>query len=158
MGKINKPNKFCKIFGSEIEFENQLTDQEFRLYCLYLRTVHWDNRHESFGFSDLTIRNIRKHYLHNWSIGKISNTRRSLIKKGWLEKNQYGEIGVREYKIYRLKNVPSAEKCIQRIRQGLQINEQDVHFNEQTYKNKTSLLEGKKTSIFDEISFFRSPD
>ena len=144
MRKVHKPNKFCKIFGIEIEYENQLTDQELRLYHLYLRIVHWDSRHESFGISDITILDIKKHYLHNWSTGKISNTRNSLIKKGWLEKYSRSEIGVKEYQVYRLKNVQSAEQCIQQMRQGLPINEQDVHSAEQDYEEKSALLKEEK--------------
>lgn len=157
--RINKPNKYCKLFGIEIEYENQLTDPEVRFYHVYLRTVDWDVKHkETFGFSDISLRDLKKHYLPNWSIAKMSGVRRSLIKKGWLEMKAGGQIGVKNYYIYRLKSVQVAEQCIQQMRQGLPIDEQLVQFSEQSDKEKTALLKKETLNLVEKMSFPRSVD
>jgi len=152
--KIRKPNKYCRLFGVEIEYEKQLSDAETRLYHLYLRIVDWDVKHgDIFGSTDITIRRLREHYLPSWSIGKISYTRQSLIEKKWLEKRSDGSVGVVNFLVYRIKHVQSAEHLIQQMRQGVPITEKLV----QCYENKGSggmgLFKHEKAELSNKFRF-----
>lgn len=142
--RINKPNKFCKLYGIELEYEKDLSDAEVRLYHVYLRIVDWDSKHtHTFGSSPVTIRQLQSEYLPNWSTGKISYTRQSLIKRGWLEKKPEKRIGVCYYMIYRSKSVKAAEHTIQLIRQGVQTPEQPVQPTEKGSPDGRELLRRK---------------
>ena len=125
--RFRKPNKYCKLFGIEIEYEKSLNDAEVRLFHFYLRTVDWEIRHvDYFGTSELTVRDIHELYLPNWSTGKINNTQRSLIKKGWLHRTYYGRIEIINYEMYRESSVQLAEQEIHQTRRGVQLLKKDV--------------------------------
>ena len=152
--RINKPNKFCKLYGIELEYEKKLTDAEVRLYHVYLRIVDWDTKHiHTFDSSAITVRQLQSAYLTHWSVGKISYTRRSLIEKRWLEKRPEHRIGVREYRVYRLKSVQLAEQAIQLIRQGVQIPEQPVQPDEKGSPEGRELLRKKMEELRDKMKF-----
>jgi hypothetical protein len=83
--------------------------------------VDWDKRHnETFSSTNTTLRDIKKFYLPNWSLGKISYTRRGLIKKGWLVERVDKRTEVRNYRIYREKNVQIVEQEFQLDKQNVQ--------------------------------------
>ena len=135
--RINKPNKFCKLYGIELELERDLLDTEVRLFHIYLRLVDWDIKHkDTFGSTAITIRQLKSMYLPKWSIGKISYVRNSLIQKKWFEKRDEGRIGIREYRVYRAKGFQIAERYLPLIRQGVQISEPSVQSNEKMVSNE----------------------
>jgi len=155
--KIGKPNKYCKLFGVEIEYEKNLNDAEVRLYHLYLRIVDWDIKHkETFGSVEISIRSLKQFYLSNWSVGKLSYTIRSLIKRGWLEKREDGRMSIKHYGFYRLKNVQVAEQLIQKVRQGVQLTEQDVQLASRDDNEKVKIFKQEKAELIDKMSFRRS--
>lgn len=150
--RINKPNKFCKLYGVELEYEKNLSDAEVRLYYIYLRLVDWDSKHtHTFGSTAITIRQLKSVYLPDWSVGKISYVRRSLIQKRWLEKCPDKRIGVREYRIYRSKSVQVAEQYVQLIRRGVQLPEQSVQSSEKGSPDGRELLRRKKEELLGKM-------
>lgn len=155
--RINKPNKFCKLFGVDIDYENNLTDPEVRMYHLYLRIVDWDSKHrEVFGLSNISVRDLKKHYLHNWSEGKISETRNSLVEKGWFIRESKTVYGVKNYYIYRLRSVQTAEHCIHHTRQGIPIDERDVHQTERSKEDVFDSIMKEKDEVVRKMSSWRS--
>ncbi|OGN03279.1 MAG: hypothetical protein A2655_00415 [Candidatus Yanofskybacteria bacterium RIFCSPHIGHO2_01_FULL_43_42] len=117
-------NKFCRFYTFEIEFENTLNDAEFRLFCLLQRIIDWDSKHEkTFGSVNITVRDIRSDYLNTWSTGKISENLNSLIEKGWLERRGRSRIFIKDYWVYRVKDVRFVEQLVRHIRQGVQLPE-----------------------------------
>jgi len=152
--KIKKSkNKFCKLYASEIEYEQELNDPEVRLFHLYLRIVDWDKKHtDTFGSSNIKIRELKETFMTNWSTGKISYTRSSLIKKGWLEDRPDGRIGIQNYFVYRLR-AQDAEPLIQRMRQGVQISEQGIQQDEKNGKEQLDNLKNEKANLSDKWRF-----
>jgi len=150
--RINKPNKFCKLYGIELEYEKALSDAEVRLYYVYLRLVDWDSKHiYTFGSTSITIRQLKSAYLPDWSVGKISYTRSSLIQKTWLEKRPEHRVGVRCYPVYRSKSVQLAEHAIQLMRQSVQAPELPVQSAEIGSPEGRELLRKKKEELFGKM-------
>lgn len=109
-----------------------LTDQEMRLYGTYVLLAHWDKKNkETFGtIAKLPIREIQRKYLKKWSIGKISNVRKSLIKKGYFIPLPEGGFAVDNYWLYQAKML-QAEQAFQCNEQGIHPTEHNVRQNEQ---------------------------
>ena len=146
--RINKPTKFCKLYGVELEYEKELSDAELRLFFVYRRIVDWDNKHtDTFGSTAITIRQLQTAYLPDWSVGKISNIRRSLIGKRWLEKRPEHRIGIREFRIFRSNGFKIAEKYIPWIRQGVPLPELPVRTVEKPVTNNDDLWIKKKEEL-----------
>jgi len=145
---MNKPTKFCKLYGVELEYEKELSDAEVRLFHIYLRIVDWDSKHtNTFGSTPITIRQLRATYLPSWSVGKISYTQRSLIQKRWLEKRPEHRIGIREYRVYKSKGFQVAEKYIPLMRQGVQLPELPVRTIEKATPDVNDLFRTKKEEL-----------
>ena len=136
--KKRKLTSFVKMYRTPIEgLERHLDDPEFRLLYLYVRLADQDQKHgaDNYGFADETQREIKKYYLSNWSIGKISNVRKRLIRKGLLNNDQ-GSTEVAGYSAYREKRVPEAERLLQELEQDVQRKEQTVQNSEQKQKQE----------------------
>ncbi len=118
-------NGCINLFRKEVEREKELTDAELRLYLLYRRLVDWDVRHrETFGTVKISIASLRALHLpsKNWSIGKVSETKNQLIKKGFLERVPGFRIRVNNFWLYQA-NVRQTEKAFRLIEKGVQITE-----------------------------------
>ena len=110
----------------------ELTDQELRLYSTYVLLANWDRKNkETFGtIAKLPIRKIKEIYLKRWSIGKISNVRKSLIKKGYFRPLPEGGYAVDNYWLYQAK-MYQAEQAFRCHEQGIHPSELNVQQNEQ---------------------------
>lgn len=139
-------NKFCRLFNFDIEHEKQLGDAEVRIYHLFLRLVDWDSKHANFGSVEVTVRELAKEYLP-WSIGKVSETIRSLIVKGWLIKIGRSRIAIKNYWVYKQSNVREIEQLVQQARQGVQISEPVVRSTEEGGFEGRELLRKKKEEL-----------
>lgn len=130
--RIRKPSKYVRHYGFELGLEKELTDQEVRLFHVYKLIVDWDKKHsETFGYAEITIRDLQEVYLPSWSIGKISSIRNKLIQKKWLTKRSDGMVGPSWYLAYRIKDVQTPEQHVQNTRKRIQSDEQLVLPNEQ---------------------------
>ncbi len=126
-----------------IEYKKVMTDQEYRLFDMYVTHARWDKRDEErFGIiEDLSLQDIKDHCLPNWSRGKISETRKSLAEKGFLIKLPKNKTGVNYFWIYQA-SVRQAEQGFRCIEQGIQPTEQNIRQNEQ--QDRSNLQDGIK--------------
>jgi DNA gyrase/topoisomerase IV subunit A len=79
------------------------------------------------------------------SVGKISEVRTSLIKKGFLEKLPKNKIRVNNFLVYQA-TVRQAEQIFRCIEQGIQPTEQNIRQNEQ---QDLTNLQGEIKNIAD---------
>jgi len=115
-----------------LEFKKDLTDQEYRLLDIYACLARWDPRDkERFGLIEISAGDIQREYLSNWSKGKFSEIKTSLVKKGFLIKYPKHVIGVNNFGIYQ-STVRQAEQMFRCMEQGNQPTEQQIQLNEQT--------------------------
>ena len=135
---MRKPSKYVRHYSFELAYEKELTDQEVRLFHVYKLIVDWDKKHaDTFGCSEITIRQLQEHYLPHWSTGKVSQVRSSLIEKGWLLKRADGMTEVNGYRTYRIKQTHSAEDYFQNVRNGVQNPESPVQENDTDQQNQS---------------------
>ena len=114
-----------------LEYKKSLSDQEYRLLDVYAGIARWDPRDkERFGMVDTSIRDTIDQHLPNWSVGKMSETRTSLVKKGFLIKHPKNIFYVDNFEIYSA-TFRKAERILQCIEQGIQPTEQHIRQNEQ---------------------------
>lgn len=114
-----------------LEFKKDLTDPEYHLLDVYVCLARWDPRDkERFGLIEMSAGDIRREYLSKWSVGKFSETKTSLIEKGFLVKYPKNVIGVNNFGIYQA-TVRQAEQMFRCIEQGNQPTEQQIRQNEQ---------------------------
>lgn len=115
-----------------IEYKKPMTDQESRLFDVYVVTARWDKRDkERFGIvEDLSFKDIKDDYLPDWSRGKISEVRTSLVKKGFVKKLPKNKTLVENFWIYGA-TVRQAEQGFRCIEQQVQPTEQNIRQNEQ---------------------------
>lgn len=115
------------VFRIEIEMEKELSDSQFRLFQLFRKICVWDRRNKYFGFTDAITKDIKNLYL-NWSTGKISETRKELIEKGWLvdTKRRRFRYGVKNTDFISPKNVRDTEMTLQNPEPKVQNSEQLV--------------------------------
>lgn len=111
--------------------EKYLTDAEHRLFLLYRRICVWDRLKENFGTSEASIRDIRATYLPEWSIGKISRVRNSLVIKNWLVRLDRTKFGVAHPNVWYARKMKEVEQGVQLIEQAVQSPEQAVPPREQ---------------------------
>jgi hypothetical protein len=130
-----------------LEYKKRMTDQEYRLFDVYVCLARWDRRDsERYGKTeDLSTRDIKIDHLPMWSVGKISEVRTSLIKKGFLEKLPKNKICVNNFLVYQA-TVRQAEQIFRCIEQGIQPTEQNIRQNEQ--QDHTN-LQGEIKNIAD---------
>lgn len=115
-----------------LEYKKRMTDQEYRLFDVYACLARWDKRDtDRYGTTeDLSTRDIKIDHLPMWSVGKISEVRTSLIKKGFLEKLPKNKIRVNNFWLYQA-TVRQAEQGFRCVEQGIQPTEQNIRQNEQ---------------------------
>jgi hypothetical protein len=115
-----------------IEYKKPMTDQESRLFDVYVVNARWDKRDkERFGIvEDLSFKDIEDDYLPDWSRGKISEVRSSLAKKGFLKKLPKNKTLVENFWIYQA-TVRQAEQGFRDLEQQIQPTEQSLRQIEQ---------------------------
>jgi hypothetical protein len=115
-----------------IKYKKPMTDQEARLFDVYLTQARWDKRDtERFGIvENLSVRDIKAEFLPNWSVGKISEVGKSLVEKKFLAKLPKNRICVNNFWIYQA-TVLKAEQGFQCLEQQVQPTEQNIRQNEQ---------------------------
>jgi hypothetical protein len=130
-----------------------LTDQEMRLYQTHVLLANWDRKNkETFGkIIGLSVRKIREKYL-KWSVGKISDTRKSLVLKGFLKPLPEGGYLVENYWIYQA-SARQAEQAFQCDEQGIHPTEQNVRENEQGQVNE---LKQSKDNLVQKLSILQN--
>lgn len=133
-----------------IEFKKRMTDQEYRLFDMYVVLARWDKRDkERFGIvEDVSIRDLQSECLPDWSVGKISATRTSLAEKGLLTKLPKNKTGVNNFWIYQA-SIRQAEQGFRDMEQQVKPTEQSIHQIEQ--QDATQL----KTKIKDIADKYR---
>jgi len=132
-----------------IEYKKEMTDQEYRLFDMYVTHARWDKRDtERFGtVEDLSLQDIKNDCLPKWSRGKISETRKSLSEKGFLTKLPKNKTGVNNFWIYGA-TVRQAEQGFRCIEQGIQPTEQNIRQNEQQDRAN---LQAEKQNLVDKF-------
>ena len=107
-----------KSYRLKLKRTREYSDKEFRLIEILLHIVDWDRKHANFAVTKESLRDIQRHYLPAWSVGKIQAAMQDLISRGVIERNSDGHIVIPNYRAY--SDVQSDE-------QGVQPNEQPVH-------------------------------
>jgi hypothetical protein len=109
-----------------------MTDQEYRLFDVYVTNARWDKRDkERYGIvENLSLQDIHDEYLPNWSRSKISETRKSLVKKKFLTKLPKNKTLVENFWIYQAQ-VREAEQGFRLMEQEIQPTEQNIQQAEQ---------------------------
>lgn len=136
-----------------LEYKKNLTDPEYRLLDIYACLVRWDRKNmEHFGtVAELSIRDIQKDHLPQWSVGKISQTITSLIKKSHLARLPKKRMRVEHFWIYQAK-IQQVEQAIHLIEQGIQPSEQNIHLAEQKQRNELQTARDKIVENFSSFS------
>jgi len=107
-------------------------DSEYRLLDVFVNIADWDKKHiNTFGTTGESLRDIQKHYLPNWSLGKLSQTTNKLIKKGDITKRLERRIEIKNFWRFVSSNVQKVEQSVQADEQNVQQNEQPVQPDEQ---------------------------
>ncbi len=133
MNMKNKPVGYLKLYRyMAVKYKKPMTDQEYRLFDMYVIHARWDKRDkERFGIvEDFSLRDIQSDCLPEWSVGKISGVRASLVKKGYLATLPKNKTGVNNFWIYQA-NVLQAEQGFRCIEQDIQPTKQNIRQNEQ---------------------------
>lgn len=109
-----------------------MTDQEYRLFDMYVINARWDKRDtERFGIvENLSTRDIKADFLPDWSVGKISEVRGSLVEKKFLTKLPKNRIRVENFETYSA-TVRRAEQIFRCLEQDIQPTEQNIRQSEQ---------------------------
>ena len=135
-----------------LEYKKSLTDPEYRLLDVYASLVRWDKKDGSrFGTVDeLSIRDLQKEYLPEWSTGKISMTIKKLINRGMLARLPKKRMRVENFWFYQAQ-IQRAEQGFQLIEQGIQPTEQNVQLAEQ--KKRDEFLQARQKT-FEKLTSF----
>lgn len=115
-----------------IEYKKRMTDQEYRLFDMYVTYARWDKRDkERFGIvEDFSLRDIQSECLPSWSTGKLSEVRKSLVQKGFLTSLPKNKTSVNNFWLYQA-TVLHAERGFRCLEQNIQPTEQNIRQNEQ---------------------------
>jgi len=136
-----------------IKYKKEMTDQEYRLFDMYVTHARWDKRDaERFGtVENLSLQDIKDECLPSWSRAKISETRKSLAQKGFLTKLPKNKTSVNNFWIYQAP-IRQAEQGFRCIEQGIQPTEQNIQQNEQQDRAK---LQTEKQNLVDKFRVTR---
>jgi len=119
---IQSLNGWIHEYRKLLPTEKHLSDQEVRLFRIYrLLAGPYKKYPESYRRVFASYREIQRHYLPNWSVGKISHYTRKLESDGYITR-------IRQAVIY----VQPAENYIQPFEQKVQNSEQSVQSTEQS--------------------------
>ncbi len=133
-----KPTGWLKLYRyAALEYKKRMTDQEYRLFDVYVCRARWDKR-DSERYSiveDVSTRDIKIDHLPLWSVGKISEVRTSLIRNGFLTKLPKNRIRVENFWMYQATS-RQAEQGFRCLEQGVQPTEQNIRQNEQNDKTE----------------------
>ncbi|MFZ2149663.1 MAG: hypothetical protein WAV15_00715 [Minisyncoccia bacterium] len=115
-----------------LEYKKRMTDQEYRLFDVYVTNARWDKRDkERYGIvENLSLQDIQDEYLPEWSRSKISEIRKSLAKKKFLTKLPKNKTSVDIFWIYQAQ-VREAEQGFRLMEQEIQPTEQNIQQAEQ---------------------------
>jgi DNA-binding MarR family transcriptional regulator len=129
---------FLNSYRLKIKQTMDYTDGEYRLWDVLIHIADWDEKHtETFGTTGESLRDIQKHYL-SWSTGKLSETIKSLTKRGLVERRPGGRLEIKKFKYLISKSVRdierfygvSDESSVHPDEQGVQAVEQQIHSTE----------------------------
>ena len=161
-----KFNGFIKSFRKKIKIMCDYSDAEYRLLDALQHIVDWDKKHNKFGTTEETIRDIKSHYLPNWSIGKISKIMNALIDRGDIKRLTRSKIILNnfEYLVCKYKDGEKFyEKKLYNIEHNVLFNEQKVQVGEQNVLSieqmpkKDKDFEGNKTQKQEDFSIKNVP-
>lgn len=79
--------------------EKELTDQEFRLFMVYVRLAGWDSRYESYGKIKISYAEMKKH-LPRRSRQSIGNHTNGLIRKGFVKRFPDQTLEIMNFEVY----------------------------------------------------------
>lgn len=126
-------------------FKDLFSDQEFHLWLAYAQACGWDTRHRNkFGIVEMTQKEFKECFIGRGSTGKISETRSSLIKKGFLGDAGRGKTKVIHFWMFQDKDYRRIEEAIRQIENNIQPVEQERQFIEETL-SRGKYLKLKKT-------------
>jgi len=107
-------------------------DNECRLLDVLIHIADWDKKHkETFGTTGESLRDIKKHYLPEWSTGKLSAVRKKLVKHSDIAIKDDGRIEVKNFWRFVSPDVQKVEQAFQSDEQDVQQDEQSVQPAEQ---------------------------
>ena len=75
---------YIKSYRCKLKQMMDYSDREYRLLEVLLHIVDWDKKHASFGTTKESLRDIRRHYLQNWSVSKMCEVMNDLLHRGGL--------------------------------------------------------------------------
>lgn len=117
---------WIKLYRKEMNWADDLTDQELRYYLSARLIIVWDLRNHLFGTFDARTKLMKQEVLPNWSTGKINMVKNSLMRKGLLQKTKDSRrLRVTNAEIW-MKKGNKFENLIQSTENNLHSNEHHV--------------------------------
>ncbi len=133
MGNQIKLNGFIKSHRRKLKPMSDYFDREYRLLDVLVHIVDWDKKHAAFGVTKESLRDIQRHYLPNWSLGKLCAAMKDLAQRAVIERNSDGKVLIKNFWKFTTDVQPDehSEDEILETEHPVQQDEQSVHSDEQ---------------------------